>query len=178
MSLDKIEARDAEDGGARLALTVDTGPTPGDLELLTQRVLSELEGDPETDVSEAIARAWMMGARVVLNNAQGRRTCRLCGCWEMEACEGGCGWAGPDICTACAPNGDPAEVEACIACDVALKEGDPVYPDVGGGYLHAACCGPERECYVNPETGKPIGPDEPIPEPMKWTTGLEAADVG
>lgn len=29
------------------------------------------------------------------------RTCRACGCWELRACEGGCGWAAADLCTAC-----------------------------------------------------------------------------
>jgi hypothetical protein len=27
--------------------------------------------------------------------------CRVCGCTEEEACEGGCAWAEPDLCTAC-----------------------------------------------------------------------------
>lgn len=29
------------------------------------------------------------------------RTCRVCGCWELRACPGGCGWASADRCTAC-----------------------------------------------------------------------------
>jgi len=180
MSLEKLEADDRLTNDLALRHRSECGPLPGDLELLTERITSELErSDPETDLAEAIGRAWMMGARAVLNVAQGRRTCRLCGCWELEACEGGCGWAGADICTACAPNGDPDDApEACIACDVALNEGDPVYPDIGGGYLHAACCGPEREGYVNMETGEPIGPGEPIPQPLKWSVHGETADVG
>lgn len=27
--------------------------------------------------------------------------CRKCGCSEHDACEAGCGWAEPDLCTAC-----------------------------------------------------------------------------
>ena len=27
--------------------------------------------------------------------------CRVCGCSEAAACEGGCAWARPDLCTAC-----------------------------------------------------------------------------
>jgi hypothetical protein len=27
--------------------------------------------------------------------------CRSCGCSEQNACEGGCSWAEPDLCTAC-----------------------------------------------------------------------------
>lgn len=29
------------------------------------------------------------------------RTCRVCGCWELQACAGGCGWATADRCDAC-----------------------------------------------------------------------------
>ena len=27
--------------------------------------------------------------------------CRVCGCSEHDACDGGCAWAEPDLCTAC-----------------------------------------------------------------------------
>jgi hypothetical protein len=30
------------------------------------------------------------------------QVCRDCGCTDDNACEGGCGWAKPDLCTACA----------------------------------------------------------------------------
>lgn len=30
-------------------------------------------------------------------------TCRECGCTDDRACEGGCYWAGPDICSNCVP---------------------------------------------------------------------------
>lgn len=29
--------------------------------------------------------------------------CRECGCTDMHACEGGCWWIEPDLCSACAP---------------------------------------------------------------------------
>jgi len=29
------------------------------------------------------------------------RTCRICGCTEKHACEGGCSWVAPDLCSAC-----------------------------------------------------------------------------
>lgn len=32
------------------------------------------------------------------------RTCRVCGCWELQACEVGCAWATADRCTACPAN--------------------------------------------------------------------------
>lgn len=62
---------------------------------------------------------------------------------------------------------DNAEAEACFACRVAFRPGDRFYPDVSGGLLHADCCGPERESYVNGD-GDPLGPDDPIPAPQIW----------
>lgn len=29
------------------------------------------------------------------------RTCRICGCTDTQACEGGCWWVGTDLCSAC-----------------------------------------------------------------------------
>ena len=30
------------------------------------------------------------------------RTCRVCGCSELDACPGGCAWVGEDLCSRCA----------------------------------------------------------------------------
>jgi hypothetical protein len=60
---------------------------------------------------QAITKAWDYAARLVINRALGRRVCRICGCWERDACvtyEGEdaqrtlrpCAWAG----TTCAPH--------------------------------------------------------------------------
>lgn len=32
--------------------------------------------------------------------------CRVCGCWEFQACEGGCYWVEKDLCSACKRRGD------------------------------------------------------------------------
>lgn len=64
----------------------------------------------------------------------------------------------------------PAEdaPEACFACEVAFKEGDLVLLEVNTGQcIHAACCGPEREGYVNAD-GEPLKDGEPIPTPFAW----------
>jgi len=42
------------------------------------------------------------------------------------------------------------------------------HPDISGDLLHATCCGPERESYVNLETGEPLKDGEPIPKPFKF----------
>ena len=53
----------------------------------------------------------------------------------------------------------------CLACAIAMKPGDPYLDDVSGGVLHFACCGPELECFVDLETGEPLGR---VPEPLIW----------
>lgn len=58
--------------------------------------------------------------------------------------------------------------ERCIACDEALVEGQEVYFDAGGGIIHAACCGPERESYTGAD-GEPLKDGEPIPTPWRWS---------
>lgn len=58
-------------------------------------------------------------------------------------------------------------LDRCIACDRILDEEDLVFNDVSGGVIHASCCGPERESYVNAD-GEPLKPGEPIPTPWRW----------
>ena len=36
-------------------------------------------------------------------NTCGVRQCTGCGCTDNHACEGGCSWAGPTLCTTCVP---------------------------------------------------------------------------
>jgi len=55
----------------------------------------------------------------------------------------------------------------CIACDKPLVAGDLYYSDLSGGFIHADCCGPERESYTGPDE-EPLKPGEPIPEPNIW----------
>lgn len=55
----------------------------------------------------------------------------------------------------------------CLACRLSLQIGDKVLLDVSGDWIHAACCGPERESYVN-AAGEPLKEGEAIPEPFTW----------
>ncbi len=61
-----------------------------------------------------------------------------------------------------------ADTPRCIACDERLREGHEVFSDAGGGVIHAACCGPERESYLGVD-GEPLRDDEPIPTPWRWS---------
>lgn len=37
-----------------------------------------------------------------LRDAREQRRCRVCGCTDMHACDGGCYWVADDLCSACA----------------------------------------------------------------------------
>lgn len=52
-------------------------------------------------VIQMLAAAWRMGATAYRNASAGRRICRICGCWELEACEPGCSWVAEDLCSVC-----------------------------------------------------------------------------
>lgn len=58
------------------------------------------------------------------------------------------------------------DVTRCIACDKPMVAGDKYFPDASGGFIHAACLGPERECYTRDD--EPLKDDDPIPEPYTW----------
>jgi hypothetical protein len=65
---------------------------------------------------------------------------------------------------------------ACIACNIAFVDDDLVHTDESGCFIHASCCGPERESYVK-AGGEPLGPEDPIPTPFRWG-GLPQAISG
>jgi hypothetical protein len=65
---------------------------------LAARLLDEGAND---DVAGAIVRAFAHGQAVAFNLARGRRTCRICGCWEFAACPGRCWWVDDDLCSSC-----------------------------------------------------------------------------
>lgn len=57
--------------------------------------------------------------------------------------------------------------DCCIACGEPLEEGGPMYHDRDGGYLHAVCCGPEREGFYGDDEG-PLVEGDPVPRPFIW----------
>jgi hypothetical protein len=65
-------------------------------------------------------------------------------------------------------DGEPEDVTRCIACDEIIQDGDLVYIENGeGGFIHAGCCGPERESYLDAD-GNPLKDGDPIPEPFPF----------
>lgn len=45
-----------------------------------------------------------MSARDLVDRHRARISrCRVCGCTDIQACEGGCWWVEPDLCSACKP---------------------------------------------------------------------------
>jgi hypothetical protein len=80
------------------------GLTDADAKRLGDRLVEELGEEGCGDTDQMLAAAWLMGATAMSNARSGRHVCRICGCWENEACEGGCGWAEADLCTTCGPD--------------------------------------------------------------------------
>jgi len=55
-----------------------------------------------TDFAIAVAQAVLRSSVAELAElATDERSCRLCGCTELAACEGGCFWVAEDLCSAC-----------------------------------------------------------------------------
>lgn len=66
-----------------------------------KRNRAEHTGHAERSASRKVARANRLS---LVQSA--RRACRECGCTQNRACPGGCWWVEPDLCSACAPEGD------------------------------------------------------------------------
>jgi hypothetical protein len=60
------------------------------------------------------------------------------------------------------------EPTICV-CGEPICDGDKVYTCESSGILHAACLGPEPECFISAD-GRPLKPSDPIPEPWVYST--------
>ncbi len=65
-------------------------------DVLPAEQLDELERDIAEQEALAIAQ------EVIAEHSPDVRTCRVCGCTDQHACEGGCYWVGPALCSRCA----------------------------------------------------------------------------
>lgn len=108
MSLEPLEAQDERD----VLEFLHVGLSRDDAVRLLDRLLTENSGNPIA----LVADAWLYGATAARNALSGRRVCHVCGCWEMHACEGGCSWVGPNLCSACQRPGAPLACEAVEPC--------------------------------------------------------------
>ena len=68
-------------------------------------VLSDLLADAE-QASRVAARAALVAIALQLTGAE-EEACRVCGCTDDHACEGGCHWIAAGLCSAC---NDPARI--------------------------------------------------------------------
>ena len=49
--------------------------------------------------------------------------CRVCGCTDDRACDGGCWWVQPDLCSACVGRLEPDEAHKVRAAALGLEPG-------------------------------------------------------
>ena len=81
--------------------------TPGDEQALAARLLEDhqLTGTmmiaPE-EVLALVADACRMGRAFAYATMRGQPACRVCGCTQDRACDGGCSWVDDDLCSSCA----------------------------------------------------------------------------
>jgi hypothetical protein len=66
-----------------------------------RRVLVRLKTRPESPYGFRIGDLLIVE---VIDALRVAGLCRACGCSDDNACEGGCGWVEPDLCSRCAPN--------------------------------------------------------------------------
>lgn len=55
----------------------------------------------DVTLPRAVAERAPIDAQRAADRAAGLPACRVCGCTQNAACEGGCAWHEPNLCTAC-----------------------------------------------------------------------------
>lgn len=78
-----------------------------DVDALARRILKEADHDQRDTYALILVEQGIAWGRRVERQTPLQRTCRVCGCTQTDACIDdcghGCAWAGPNLCTACAP---------------------------------------------------------------------------
>jgi len=64
----------------------------------------ECNGESEQCGDRPIWQCWQ---KYILERVDTEQVCRICGCTDNNACPGGCYWAKPDLCSACAEQDGP-----------------------------------------------------------------------
>jgi hypothetical protein len=88
--------------------------------------------------------------------ALGIRACRVCGCTLESACDGGCYWVGPDLCSRCGPtesaNNNSFEFD-CAECGRQIVQFVPLTGD------RCAACLNMPGWFRDPELRRALEPD-------------------
>jgi hypothetical protein len=112
--------------------------------------VASFDAEHSDDLSEVALRRWLHARRTVFHflraigpnrrqltegpdlSTVAIRACRVCGCTEDSACEGGCHWVGPDLCSQCGPeiaaNGNGFEFD-CTGCGRHIAQRIPLTGD-------------------------------------------------
>ena len=65
-------------------------------------------GDPNQVLVEGVVEVGSGGAPALAEGETAQR-CRVCGCTDEHACEGGCSWVEPGLCSRCVGRTTPEE---------------------------------------------------------------------
>ena len=73
--------------------------------VLACRVLADYLGYPECNGETdecGDGELWKCWQRYLTQKVETEAVCRICGCTQNNACQGGCYWVKPDLCSRCA----------------------------------------------------------------------------
>jgi hypothetical protein len=108
MPIFEVNAQITMRGDATLLITADTAEEA--LKLVEDEQLGAIDWDSWLDLAHMTVNVTELpleieAARQKRIAAGEELACRSCGCSESKACPGGCHWAKPGLCSACATKG-------------------------------------------------------------------------
>lgn len=68
--------------------------------VLACRVLADYIECPYAEYG--VEESWRRWQKYIIEKTENEAVCRVCGCTQYNACEGGCYWVEPDLCSKCA----------------------------------------------------------------------------
>ena len=66
---------------------------------LACRVLADYLECPYTECG--VEESWRRWQEYIIKKTENEAVCRVCGCTQYNACDGGCYWVEPDLCSKC-----------------------------------------------------------------------------